>query len=95
MASTSTEDLPNWAGTTEADLNQLTSSQRKKLMKTYRNNKSEAKCKRSQVASCKDDSFVQKLDPRYVTNCCFNFIYIAYSQYYLTSSFCTVSYRTQ
>ena len=95
MASTSTEDLPNWAGTKGADLNKLTISQRKKLMTTYRNNKSNAKRKRSHLASCKDDSFVQKLDPRYVTNCCFNFIYIAYSQYYFTSNFCTVSFRTQ
>ena len=88
-------DLPNWAGLTRADIHKLNFIQRKELNKSYDRNKLSAKRERIQLASCRDASFVQKLDPRYVTNCCFNYIiYIAFSQHYLTSNFCTVSYRS-
>ena len=88
MASTSTEDLPNWAGLTKANIDLLSSnSKRKKLMAAYTRNQSEAKTKRSQLPSCMDASFVQKLDPWYVTNCYIYYIYIAYSQLYLTPNF--------
>ena len=89
-------DLPNWAGLTRADIHKLNFIQRKELNKSYDRNKLSAKRERIQLASCRDASFVQKLDPRYVTNCCFNYIiYIAFSQHYLTSNFCTVSYHMQ
>jgi len=58
------KDLPDWAGLTRADIDNLTIIQRKELKKKYNDNKGKAKRERSQVASCRDTSFVQKLDPR-------------------------------
>ena len=68
MASTSTEDLPKWAGLTTSDVDKLSAHKRMKLISSYNDNKSKANRERLQLASCKNASFVQKLDPWYVTN---------------------------
>ena len=85
-------ELPTWAGLTTEDIDTLTYIQRKELITKYNNNKQTARVRRAEVGSCMNASFVKKLTPRYVTNCCFNYIYIAIFQHYLTSNFCTIPY---
>lgn len=85
-------ELPTWAGLTTEDIDTLTYIQRKELITKYNHNKQTARVRRAEVGSCMNASFVKKLTPRYVTNCCFNYIYIAIFQHYLTSNLCTIPY---